>query len=621
MYQNLHAGMGQAVFDHLSQFANLDGLVEKNKSTEGFIAGQAVASALSELFYSGFAVSYNDVDAFLMGHEFADNKRKALATLTSKELVRVQEYGQLVLEVDSVYTVCSTKRQGMLNEVLCQTGYRAEYQSSSRMAQAFLRSFDLNCVQVAVRLSDKQLVWTPAFETFLVNQELLVMNPKTPVHTAIRWFRKKAELEGVYGHDDKTMELLASAAGRIRLRQQEGPDAWVGLQRTWNAQLMFGKLYTAKAVSVMGDLSRYFDMEKVPDRYLDLNTLVSRGCENTELVQADMFDMLLPTYARALQGHWRKHTCKQVIEALKAPYETLSRMNVSVEGVQAVLVAKNASTLAQLNKFYGEHSGLGRIIVNMNTERQLVFMDALKDLSRKEGLWAIGVFEQLDADPAFELSTVELEALPARVQTLFAAEIAHYEELTREVGSTLKTLAPMEFEGFRLSEIICFKELLQEGVRMHHCVGGYFGSIMSGSSRIIRMQRHRVEDSLTMELTKHQKGWHLRQVRGLVNRPATPVEQAVADKLTTLVNMQCAFGLVKVKPSLALLVKLEQKVPTAAAWLEELVTTGWGTRRARFDQAKRKFKQSVKDTFQRPEPAPQTMRAFCGADGDEDIPF
>lgn len=305
MYQPLHKDMGPAVLRHLAQFGEFSGLQEKHGAQEGYIAGQAVASAVSELFRSGFGVVYNDVDAFLFSRNFADNTRKVLSTITSFDLHRENHYGQVILSSHAVYAVNSTAREGMLNEVLCRYCEFAP-SDSDRMAQAFLRSFDLNCVQVAVRLHDQQLVWTPAFEQFLATQELLVMNVKTPVHTAVRWFKKKAELEGVFGHDDKTMALLATSLARVRQRLSECEStegAGIMWQRMLRAQTSFGKVYAEKAADVAGDLGRYFEVVNVTDRQIALQTLVSRGCEMPELVAAPCSDLVLPTYARALQGH------------------------------------------------------------------------------------------------------------------------------------------------------------------------------------------------------------------------------------------------------------------------------------------------------------------------------
>jgi hypothetical protein len=566
--------MGPAVLQHLSQFADFANLQEKRGATEGYIAGQAVASAVSELFRSGFGVAYNDVDAFLFSHGFEQNTRRVLSTITSFDLAPENQYGHVVLAANAVYAVNSTEREGMLNEVLCRYCDYAP-RDTDAMAQAFLRSFDLNCVQVAVRLHDQQLVWTPAFEQFLTNQELLVMNVKTPVHTAVRWFRKKAELEGVFGHDDKTMALLATSLARVRQRLAEcHPESGILWQRSLRAQTCFGKVYAEKAAEVAGELGRYFDVVNVTDRQIALQTLVSRGGEIAELVTAPCSDLVLPTYARALQGHWRKHVCDQMVEALRTPSDSMAHKNVALEGPQAIAALSSPKDLAMLDKLCAEHGGISHQMGYMNTARQLAFVRELKDMAHREGLWVFGVFEHME-QVSKDLATVDTTQLRAYMEAKFAEAVLQYEEMSRTSEANMPRIKPTAMLGYRVSELVSFKDLLEEGSRMHHCVGGYFRTVVEGSSRILRLQRHRVEDCLTVQLYRGfggGKGWSLNQVHGLQNRQASPEEYAVAQRLALLVNIQTALQCVKVSPSLPTLERVAQRMPALALMLDKAVT-------------------------------------------------
>lgn len=574
MYQSLHAGMGAAVLRHLSQFASLDGLLDKHGAKGGFIAGQAVASAVSELFYAGCAVSYNDVDAFLFSDNFAQ-QRRVLSLLEFEELTRTVQYDHIVLSTEAVYTVVQTRREGMLNEVLCRLAYRDAFLETDVLAQAFLKSFDLNCVQVAVRLSDQQLVWTPAFEAFLANRELLVMNVKTPIHTAVRWFRKKVELAGVYGHDDKTMELLASSVARVQARRAKwGGSAKFDIMKAWEAQVAFGKGYSAKAASVASDLSRYFDLVPVTGKHIALNTLVPRGCERPELVETDCLDMLLPTYARALQGHWRRHVCEQVKAALELPGTSLRLISVALDGPEKAADGRWMRELARLDKILEEHAGLQHLMGRMDTARQLVFVDAVRAIAQREGLWVYGVFEQLYEMPR-ELSTMALAQMPPYLEDLFAKQVAHFEEQSRTAVRPQACLPDMEWAGYRVTELVSFKAMLEEGVRMHHCVGGYFGSMLEGRCRILRLQRPRVQDSLTLELRRAGRGWAVAQLRGLQNHPASDEQLQAFKDLALRLNLQCAATALGLPLSWARADWLAGRYPGLAVKLEQAVTGDW----------------------------------------------
>ena len=626
MYQPLHKDMGPAVLRHLAQFSDFSDLQQKRGAKEGYIAGQAVASAVSELFRSGIGVVYNDVDAFLFSNSFVENTRRVLSTITSFDLVRENHYGQVILASHAVYAVQSTARDGMLNEVLCRYGDCAPSDPDA-MAQAFLRSFDLNCVQVAVRLHDQQLVWTPAYEQFLDTREMLVMNVKTPVHTAVRWFKKKAELEGVFGHDEKTMALLATSLARVRQRLSEcGADEAIRWQRMLRAQTNFGKVYAEKAADVAGDLGRYFEVVNVTDRQIALQTLVSRGGEMPELVAAPCSDLVLPTYARALQGHWRKHVCDQIVEALRSPLDSMAFKNVALEGPRAIAALQSPKDLVMLDKVCGEHQGLGYQMLQMDTARQLAFVRELKDMVRREGIWVFGVFEHMN-NLQGELATIDTAQLRAYMETRFAASVLEYEEMSRKSESSMPRIARTSVLDYQVTELISFKDLMEEGARMHHCVGGYFREVAEGYSRIVRLQRHRVEDSLTMQMRRgYGKGWYLNQVHGLQNRQATASERAAAQRLVLVANMQTALLHVKLAPSFSTLERIAVRLPRVANLLEQMVVRpGHSKQRVRnwFRNQKRKVQAwRVRDLWPRPHPALKPV----GADGayaeiDDDIPF
>jgi hypothetical protein len=629
MYQKLHADMGPVILRHLAQFGDHTQLLNKPGILDGYIAGQAVASAVSELFRSGLAVAYNDVDAFLFSNEIENNSRKVLATITSYDLMPDCHYGQVSLASNAVYGVNSTARDGMLNEVFCRYLSFAP-RDEDEMAQAFLRSFDLNCVQVAVRLKDQKLVWTPAFEQFLETREMLVMNVKTPVHTAVRWFRKKAELEGVFGHDEKTMALLASSLVRVKNRLADcSPGSGILWERSLRAASTFGKVYGEKAAAVSGELGKYFDIVDVTDRKIALQTLESRGCEMPELVKAECSDLVLPNYSRALQGHWRKHVSDQMVEAFRAPWNSASRRLVSMEGPEAIAALRSPKDMAMLDKLTSEHGGLGYLMSDMNTARQLEFAHELKDMVRREGVWVYGLFEHLN-DARVELATIDREQLRPYMEQRFATAVIEYDELSRQTQASMPRLVPTPIFDYKVSELVSFKDLLEEGSRMHHCVGGYFREVVSGHSRILRLQRHRVEDCITIQLSKDygkgaNAGWFLRQVHGLQNRQASAAEQLVADRLALLVNMQSALQRIRISPSLVVLESIAVKAPAISKMLAATMTYKTRSKFQSGSPMQRLWKKVKGWWAGAPGTRPATFKPATanGAfqDLDEDIPF
>lgn len=567
----LHAGMGAAVLKHLSRFAPLDGLLQRYEGAqEGFIAGQAVASALSELFFDGRCVAYNDVDVFLMSERFERPTNQALTTLDFEAVNLSTHYRQLVVELTTVYEVCRTRRQGMLNEVLCRPMVAFD-KHPALAAQQFLRSFDLNCVQVGVRLSDGALVWTPAFAHFLATRQMLVVNVKTPVHTAIRWFRKKAELEGIYGHDDHAMELLAAVRARVAGKLEIAGSS--SYQRMLTAQSQFGSVYADKARAVMARLQGYFELKSVPHEHVSLYTLTPRGQLNEELVAADTFDASLPTYARALQGHWKRHVCEQLLDQFRAPDRKRGalRMNVQVEGVDAILALSSPRDARRLDKAVAEHPSLLRCMLCMSTRQQLALVAALEAVAAEQGLWVYGVFEQLEHDAVYDLSLAPVNEMHPKVLEVLARQHQALEEaLANRKKPLVAILPPLELEGFRIEELTSFKELAQESARLHHCVAGYWRGVVTDRCRIIRLSKPRVQDSLTMELVPRKGGgWVNAQLRGLHNRDHSSAEWEVAERYVDMLNVRALAARVGVPVPVPLLLALTQVAPKVVRWLRK----------------------------------------------------
>jgi hypothetical protein len=532
--------MGAAVLAHLSQFAKLDGLLERYEGAEeAFVAGQAVASAVSELFYDGLGVAYNDVDVFYMSEHFEAPTNQVLTTLDFNSVRISAHYRQLVVELTTVYEVCHTRRMGMLNDVLCKPKVKFnEFPAST--SQMFLASFDLNCVQVGVRLSDGALVWTPAFEEFLATREMLVMNAKTPVHTAIRWFRKKQELEGVFGHDDRTMELLSAVT--LRATRDIKPDNTRSFGRVREAQSRFGPQYAAKAREVLPLLGKYFSLDTVEHPHFSLFTLTPTGTPRAELLAEEAWETTLPAYARALQGHWKRHQCQALLDALKplsSNRRVITHFNACIEGIDYVKSLRSPADAKRLDKALYEHYSMMWLAMSLKTAQQLVLIDTLEELAKERGIWVYGVFEQLTSAEVSELSATPADQLAQGLRDLLDKQMMQFEALTRE--KPLKALLPsMNLDGYVVEELTTFKEMATETARQHHCVAGYFKAVMEGACRVVRFSKGQAKHSLTMELRPRKGGWYDAQFRGLQNRSATPEERKTAARYVDLVNMSLA---------------------------------------------------------------------------------
>lgn len=65
-----------------------------------------------------------------------------------------------------------------------------------------------------------------------------------------------------------------------------------------------------------------------------------------------------------------------------------------------------------------------------------------------------------------------------------------------------------------IQALTSWRDLLEEGARMHHCVGSYANSVHQGKSFVYRVT---APERLTLALSKHQHGWEISEVRGFAN--------------------------------------------------------------------------------------------------------
>ncbi|MBW8833430.1 MAG: hypothetical protein JF606_29470, partial [Burkholderiales bacterium] len=223
----LQAEMGDAVLTHLRQFGELP--------TTGVVAGQAVASAIDDLWGRQGTGVYNDLDIFRHVQYRADiviRRANATAARTNMGVVEresdYQRMSQMLALVDS-YSIQSVNRDGMLNFVNCTLP--AHLSGGGLSPTRVLAGFDLNCVRVAVDLHTKRLVWDRSFELYLASRQIEITMVHTPWHTFLRLLKKLEELPETYADVDAAAAICTGVAGSSFLAK---------LKSTARVSLLFG---------------------------------------------------------------------------------------------------------------------------------------------------------------------------------------------------------------------------------------------------------------------------------------------------------------------------------------------------------------------------------------------
>lgn len=531
----LEAGMGAAVLGHLRQFATLP--------EDGLVAGQAVASAVSELFGEGWGVAYNDVDVFRHYRRLEEDEERR-SRREAKRVVDTVHFTALEVDVGcwssysalrevsvqrrGKYSVVKTMRNDMLNTVYYDHGY-ADADAS------FLSTFDINAGQVGVDISTQKLLWTPEFERYLRTRQLEIVTLHTPFQSLIRYFKKREELEGTYGNDARMSEMV-SLAYAIATSPSEGYSPQEDASLRWR----FGSAMADKLDGVMSEVRTNFDLisEKVEE--MELYQLVPRfevDRDMRRLVhrQKDIAH-LLPRFSRTLREDRRKAFSARAGHIAQSPIQVdgdrvnpqnMSQLIWLQQGDSALDANVTVEQMAELDRFVYEHDASG-FFLGRSLSRCIEVKNEIEAAVRTRGSWvyrALGLLSDEAPDEAF-VAADWLDGWMVR-------------EEARQKSHVLKPVLPKGFSpDVEVLELSSRKDLLVEGTEMHHCVGTYSEMLPEGNSRFFSIRpTHSSKTWLTLHLAMSLDGntaspavWRVSQLKGLCNREPSEQEQVFVSR-------------------------------------------------------------------------------------------
>ncbi|MDO9179075.1 MAG: PcfJ domain-containing protein [Agitococcus sp.] len=547
----LHGSMGPAILNKLREFTDLP--------THGYVAGQAVASAVSELFGDGRAVVYNDIDVFRTQtedeHLIVSARYDSLKHSRSKPAIEtcmfttqdlVMDYGELKASSTKRYEVFSTSRRGLLNEVYC--GFK------TTNGVKFLETFDINAVQAGVDLATETFIWTPSFEKFTHTRQLDVVTLHTPFHSLLRYLQKREELEGTYGNDSRIIEMLTAV---YRTEERQAGKTREGTLREYtDMRWHFGEAYRIKLAKVINQVTPFFEVCTQEMRGYDVTSLVPRfDMEKDLYMHGENLVHTLPKLSRALR---EKHT-KGMQGRLN--YLASKATTVTPGFTASCWEAHDGEDYAQGNVTPGEMAQLDKVLAEHNLARHVLPLSTLseqwklvrqikKEVSQR-GLWVYGALEQCDS----QVWTSE---------TL----LRFLDDTAVLLAQTLSTsiLPPLVMGQYLVQPLTTGMQLAMEGQELHHCVGGYAKSVKVGSSIIVSMRKGTHASNWTsLEFRRSGAGWQLSQHRGLVNRIPTAEESELGTTYGDYLNLGEVLGTV-------LATQLIHRFPLTASILGGIMT-------------------------------------------------
>lgn len=559
LHHPLNPAMGTAVVNRLREFTDL-------LPADGWVAGQAVASALSELFGDGRSVVYNDVDVFRSMNDDDEALRRVKAGDDSGLAIDTCEFqgidifegytDPLAITLTTRYSVVRTRRNGLLNEILCD--FNSTQQNPSVSDSQFLKTFDINAVQVGVNLATGQLCWTASFEQFLRTHQLDIVSLHTPMQSLIRYFRKKRELDGVFGNDERLTELAAMSYALLSRAQQSARPIEAA-----HCRWQFGEVFAKKLEMVWRDIAPNFDLYLEDVHGHEVTSLVPRFDVDEALMPGCLTAENLPVLGSVIS------------KGLREKYKPNKRDRVSFVASQKVEFPRDlalwkwadlgdsymdghvtSGELRVFNRTLRDHSIAKHFIDLPSIGVAMERIRALRKQVEKRGQWVYGLLEQRGRFPA-DLQAVHLATFRQLYRPVDWDNLDQYLDEEYAYVQTIRKAAPclpFEIAGYQIRVLETGLEFLQEGADLHHCIGGYAYELLADNSTGIAVSMRKSGASTSQWLTatfsweaqvsagENPRVWNLSDIKGVCNREATAKERALIGPILERLELSSLLG-------------------------------------------------------------------------------
>jgi hypothetical protein len=534
--QQLSADLGNAVIARLEQIATIP-------YEEGLVAGQAVSSAVLELLGLPGGAVYNDIDIFVdSAWRFRDSDDEVRAdeedcAILAKSHQLQTWYGELRVIGHDDCTLVSSREEGKLN--ILETYFECRQDFSYLYPQQLIAGFDLNCVQAAVCLKTRKLFWTSAFEAFTRSQQLELTSLYTPVHSLLRLLKKRDELNGVFVNVPKALEIVKFALSHSDEEAfSKGPTLGPKAQALFAryAQELAAHLVLDNSVPTTGAVieSRESNpvvrvvgavdprLEETVRLLCEYRVDAGRGSYlNRALMAAHLVYDKHSEPLRARLEHFKLCDDAGILERLFIQGPSYLNGNISLSDLRRVFKLTREHPrlpLDWLQKF--SHCMEARTVIRACIEHY--------------GLWVVGSFETR------EVPLIDMSGAIPRVRS-FNEMKPEFDVVQKDVHTPLRSrvLGCIKLNGMTVEELDTRAKLVEEGARLHHCVGGYGSVVKQGAARVFSIRSGpKATDCSTLELCQNGftggKVWEMLEHKSFANNEPSRAHRAIVDKIARL---------------------------------------------------------------------------------------
>jgi len=499
--------------------------------SKGFIAGGAPAALLHNEAH-GTNYPINDVDIFLPVSTRIPVADLPMPKMDVELKTHIDIYGHIDYhdyDVRRSYRVLNSTRDGDFNYV--DVALNDKY-SSIEAGEIILNGFDINACQVGVDIETSKLRYTKEFEYFFETQQLKVVRPHTPFHTAIRVVKKIDDLK-CYCNLDEEMTYLSYVPLIL--------PKYNNLGGTLDYAVYFGKKYYDMAMKHIDVLERYFkiiSIKEKPIKFLhgnheDLFFPIPIKFKKVN----DLFTMepLNQTVDACFTVCKNVTDIKYLWDLLKMPKAKAEKNRRAIQVIgRRSLVAMifnpqyaqcdwNEKHLYQIEEFLTQHASIGGVFLKMdlNIQQQAEAINLIKRKEKQHGRFITGLIEKSKKLPV-KISPAWIDRQVKKLKSALHAKLAQ----------------PLDLSGFNfkanVKELTTIDELLKEGERMHNCVGGYAMAVNHLRCRVYHIE---VKDApSTAEIQFEDGKYWIVQHKGVNNTEPLKGNKKLARKLLEYIN-------------------------------------------------------------------------------------
>lgn len=230
----------------------------------GFLCGGAVANTILSII-DGKEYPINDLDIFNFNYEMGYSNAPLRTPADFEVAVDRYENRILIPNVNKyTYRIIKTTYDNLINYVYVNISEFSDLTLKEKY-NIILDSFDINCCKAGIDLANNELYLNDDFLKFILNRQLLCVNPVTPAHTVIRIIKKRDELNA-YLNKDEVFKFLS---------QFYFYDKNV-VFKDRNISIFFGKKYKDLFHKYEEEIKEYFDLQtyaKIRKHYSNSNRI------------------------------------------------------------------------------------------------------------------------------------------------------------------------------------------------------------------------------------------------------------------------------------------------------------------------------------------------------------